>query len=157
MALKDIPKFKRLNNVSISVCGYQEGNEDQEGFVYPLKVSKEVKQRHVDLLLITNDDTNPYCYIKDFRKLVGSQYSKTTKHIFVSFGYTNSIDIIPVKIDHNIERNEEMKQELRDHEENCFAYAAHCTGFSKDPVVKYNVGEDAVDHFLDILQEDLNM
>ena len=42
MALKDIPKFERLNNVSISVYRYQEGKEDREGFVYPLKASKEV-------------------------------------------------------------------------------------------------------------------
>ena len=42
MALKDIPKFERLNNVSTSVFGYQERKEDRKGFVYPLKVSKEV-------------------------------------------------------------------------------------------------------------------
>ena len=73
MALKDIPKFKRLNNVSISVYGYQEGKEDQEGFVYPVKVSKEVNDCHIDLLLIASDVTTHYCYIKDL--LVGSQYS----------------------------------------------------------------------------------
>ena len=38
MALKDIPKFKKANNVSISVNGYQEGKEGQEGFEYLLKV-----------------------------------------------------------------------------------------------------------------------
>ena len=47
----------------------------QEGFVYPLKVSKEVSKRRVYLLLIADDDTNHYCFIKDFGKLVGSQYS----------------------------------------------------------------------------------
>ena len=71
MALKDIPKFEKVNNVSISVCGYQDGKgEDQEGFVYPLKVSKEVNERHVDLLLIANDETNHYCYTKHFCRLV---------------------------------------------------------------------------------------
>ena len=75
MALKDIPKFRKVNNVSISVYGYQEGTADQEGFVYTLKVSKEVNERHVDLLLIANDDTTHYCFIKDFGKLVESQYS----------------------------------------------------------------------------------
>ena len=69
MTLKDILKFKRLNNVSISVYGYQDGKEDQEGFVYPLKMSKEVNERHVDLLLIANDDTTHYCFIKDICKL----------------------------------------------------------------------------------------
>ena len=54
----------------------QEGKAGgQEGFIYPLKVSKEVNGRHVNLLLIADDDTNHYCFIKDFGKLVGSQYS----------------------------------------------------------------------------------
>ena len=39
MALKDIPRFERMNNISLSVYGYNEGQEDVEkekGFVYPL-------------------------------------------------------------------------------------------------------------------------
>ena len=28
--------------------------------------------------------------------------------------------------------------ELRDHEENCFAFAAQCTEFPDDPIVKFN-------------------
>ena len=64
MKLSDIPRFERQNNMSISLYGYQDGRDGQEGFVYPLKVSKDVKERHVDLLLIANDDTNHYCYIQ---------------------------------------------------------------------------------------------
>ena len=76
MALKDISKFERLNYVLIYVYGYQEGTAgDQERFTYPLKVSKEVNSRHVNLLLIADDDTNHYCFIRDFGKFVGSQYS----------------------------------------------------------------------------------
>ena len=67
MTLKDIPKFERLNNVSISGYAYQEG---QEGFIYHLIVSKEVSERHVNLLLIAADDTNHYCSVKDFGRLV---------------------------------------------------------------------------------------
>ena len=54
---------------------YQEGKEDLEGFVYPLKVSTEMDERHVDLRLIADSDTNHYCFIKDFGILVESQYS----------------------------------------------------------------------------------
>ena len=78
MVLSDIPKFERKNNISISVYGYQDG---KDGYVYPLKISKEVNERHVDLLLIANDNTNHYCYIKDFSKLVGSQYSSGSNKI----------------------------------------------------------------------------
>ena len=56
MALKDIPKFERMN-VSISVYAYQAAG-GQEGFIYPLKVSKEVNERRVNLLLIADDDTS---------------------------------------------------------------------------------------------------
>ena len=76
MALKDIPKFERLNNVSVSVYAW-----DQEGFIYPLKGLTEVNKRHVNLLLIAADDTNHYCFIKDFSKLVGSQYSSANLQI----------------------------------------------------------------------------
>ena len=58
MALKDIPKFEKANNISISAYGYQEGKECQEGFIYPLKVTKEVNERRVNLLLLADDDTN---------------------------------------------------------------------------------------------------
>ena len=86
MTLKDIPKFEKVNNVSISVYGYQEGKEDQEGFVYPLKVSKEVNERHVNLFLIADDDTNHYCFIKNYGRLVGSQYSSAkSKTYFCRF------------------------------------------------------------------------
>ena len=66
MALKDIPKFERRNNVSISVYGYQDGKDDQVGFMYPLKVSMEANERYVELLLIANEDTIFYCDINPF-------------------------------------------------------------------------------------------
>ena len=65
----DIPKFERLNNVSISVYRYQERKEDREGFVSPLKGSKEVSERYVDLLLIANDDTLPLLVHQRFWKV----------------------------------------------------------------------------------------
>ena len=86
MVLTDIPKFEQRNNISVSVYSYQEKTEDRDGFIYPLKVSKENLEQHVNLLLIANEDTNHYCYIKDFNKLVGSQYSShNTKTYFSRF------------------------------------------------------------------------
>ena len=79
MALKDIPKFERLNNVSVSIYAYQ---ECQKGFIYHLKVSKEVNERHVNLLIITDEDTNHYCFIKDISRLTGSQYSSANNKTY---------------------------------------------------------------------------
>ena len=77
MALKDIPKFERRNNISVSVYGYDDSKKDEEeGFVYPLQVTCELRERHVNMLLITDDDTNHYCLIKNFSRLVRSQVTK---------------------------------------------------------------------------------
>ena len=139
MPLSDIPKFERRNNLSVSVYGFQEGKEDREGFIYPLKVSKEVNERHADLLLIANDETNHYCYIKDFAKLVGSQYSshnhKTYFYRFCLHGFsrcTTSADLNRYR-----RSDEEMKERLKKHEDNCFAFAAQRTEFPEDPIVKF--------------------
>ena len=79
MELKDVPKFERLNDISVSVYGYKkakknsDGLKTEEGFVYALQVVREVRAKHVNLLLITNDDTNHYCLIRNFSRLVRSQ------------------------------------------------------------------------------------
>ena len=84
MALKDVSKFERLNDISVSVYGYEkgktnsDGGETEEGFVYALQVVREGRARHVNLLLITNDGTNHYCLIRNFSRLVRSQVFITT-------------------------------------------------------------------------------
>ena len=73
MALKDNARFERMNNISISVYGYKNGQKDKEkekGFVYPLQVAQELKERHVNMLLISNENTSHYCLIKNFSRLV---------------------------------------------------------------------------------------
>ena len=139
MALKDIPKFERQNNVSVSVYGYQDGKNDQKGFVYALKVSKEVNERHVNLLLISNDETNHYCYIKDFNRLVSSQYSnQNNKTYFCRFclhGFSRSYT--SKDLSQHRRSDEEMKKKLKEHEESCFAFAAQRIEFPEDPIVKF--------------------
>ncbi len=82
MALKDIPKFERRNNVSVSVYGYKLGGEDgaeeggeeeEEGFIHPLKITKDVVERHVNLLLYSDGKRSHYCLIRNFSRLVTSQ------------------------------------------------------------------------------------
>ena len=83
MALTNIPKFERRNNVSISVYGYQEG---KEGFVYPLKVSKEQSERHVNLLLMSNVIPVIIAISKTLTNSWGLSIPVViTKHTFVGF------------------------------------------------------------------------
>ena len=56
-SIKQMDKFERQNNYAINVFGYADSK------VYPLRLSKKDSQV-VDLLLITTDPTNHYCWIK---------------------------------------------------------------------------------------------
>ena len=139
MTLKDIPKFERLNNVSISVYAYQAAG-GQEGFIYPLKVTTEVNKRHVNLLLIADDDKSHYCFIKDFGKLVGSQYSSDNHKIyfcrFCLQGFS-SHSAFKGKAQHR-RTIEDMEKRLKEHEERCFAFAAQRTEYPDDPILKFD-------------------
>ena len=57
VSIKQIDEFERQNNYAINVFGYEDSK------VYPLRLSKKDSQV-VDLLLITADPTNHYCWIK---------------------------------------------------------------------------------------------
>lgn len=73
--LSYIPKFEKLNNISINVYGldYHKRKIDVVG---PLHYTKEKKDRHINLLYFKNGDCSHYCYIKNLSKLLGSQLSK---------------------------------------------------------------------------------
>ena len=65
MQLKDIPRFERQNDISISVYGWKPTQKNKDGeedpaFAYPLHNAKEVKAHHVNLLMI-GDDVIHYC------------------------------------------------------------------------------------------------
>ena len=69
VSIKQIDKFERQNNYAINVFGYEDSK------VYPLRLSKKDSQV-VDLLLITADPTNHYCWIKNKSRLFSGQVSK---------------------------------------------------------------------------------
>src|SRR5271169_5740138 len=74
VCLNDIDKFERCNDgISVNVFGY-------EGEVYPLRLSKVCDSKIVDLLLIANDSTQHYCWIKNFSRLLTSQTGGNTLH-----------------------------------------------------------------------------
>ena len=76
VSLKQIDKFEKQNPYAINVLGY----EDDE--VYPLRISKK-KADFINLLLISNDKTNHYCWIKNMSRLLSPQFNKhKTAHVF---------------------------------------------------------------------------
>ncbi|XP_065664614.1 uncharacterized protein LOC136086254 [Hydra vulgaris] len=76
-SLHQITQFEKNNqDISINVFGY-------ESSVYPLRVSNEKNRQHtIDLLLISNDETNHYCLIKSLSRLLSSQTSKNEHEMF---------------------------------------------------------------------------
>ena len=69
--LADITKIENNNNISINVIGY----DSTDGF-YPLRVTRNIKERHINLLLIKEGDKSHYCLIRHFSRLM----SKRTDH-----------------------------------------------------------------------------
>ena len=64
VSLKLIDKFENRNNYAINVFGY-------EKVVYPLRISKK-NEKVINLLLIANEETNHYCWIKNMSRLLSS-------------------------------------------------------------------------------------
>ncbi|KAJ8951715.1 hypothetical protein NQ318_012565 [Aromia moschata] len=78
--LTDIPRFEKLNNISVNVFGlesvFKDGKMVME-VVGPLYFTSFRHPTHVNLLLITDDGgTNHYCLINNLSRLVSRQKSK---------------------------------------------------------------------------------
>ena len=62
----DIQKFEKQNGISVNLYGY-----DDKDDVYPLQITKGVNEKHVNLLLISNETTQHYLLISDFDAFTG--------------------------------------------------------------------------------------
>ena len=97
--LKQIKIFEKNNpDISINVFGY-------EGEVYPLKISKIKKRINIDLLLISDEEKQHYCLIKNLSRLIRS---KLTKHCGTAEICRSCLNHFP------------DKKKLENHEEYCF-------------------------------------
>ena len=70
VTIKQINKIEKQNEININVFGYEEKQP------YPIYISKEKNEDHMELLLITKDENKHYVLIKDFNKFMFNQ----TKH-----------------------------------------------------------------------------
>ncbi len=78
MSLNDIPKFEKMNNLSVNVYGLTETNNIQV-----LKLSDNCKQTHINLLYFNSEENSHYTYIKDITKLIKPQVCKRTNKIYI--------------------------------------------------------------------------
>ena len=70
VTVKQINKIEKQNNICINLFGYEEKQK------FPIYISKEKYQDHMELLLITEGKNKHYVLIKDFNKFMFNQ----TKH-----------------------------------------------------------------------------
>ena len=83
--MSDINKFEKHNSsISVNVFGY-------EKLVYPLRISKHNYKREstVNLLFISDDTKQHYCWIKDISKLLSKQTYKNCHVRHVCFRCLN--------------------------------------------------------------------
>ncbi|XP_036142333.1 uncharacterized protein LOC105836820 [Monomorium pharaonis] len=79
IALKDIGKFERLNDMSVNVYGV-EGKK-----IFPLRLSDGKKEKHVNLLYVQGnaDNVGHFAWIKNLSRLVSSQLSRHASRKYI--------------------------------------------------------------------------
>ena len=70
--LHEIPKVEKLNNIAINVLGWKDG----EVVIYHVSEMGGQDIPCVNLMLITKEQINHYCYIKSLSRFLNSQYSE---------------------------------------------------------------------------------
>ena len=83
VSIKDIKKIEKQNKININVFGYSDGNP------YPIRISSEKYDDHLELLLIAEEkeekaqpDKQHYVYIKDFNQFMYNFSKMKTKKYF---------------------------------------------------------------------------
>ena len=107
VSLKQIDKFEKQNPYAINVFGY-------EKVVYPLRISKKNCEQVINLLLIANEETNHFCWIKNISRLISKQKSNHNGKIHFCYRCLNSFHSEKSLEKHTeyCQNNEEVKIEM---------------------------------------------
>ena len=77
--IDDIPKFETQNDVFINIFGYEK-NE-----IFPVHITTHRFERQVNLLMISDNRNNHYCWIKDLSRLLGDQHTNTRRYHYCPY------------------------------------------------------------------------
>ena len=114
--LTQIAVVERNNAMSINVFGY-----DTKDGIYPLRVSEQIKAKHVNLLYISNEETTHYCWISDFSRLMGNR----TRHNGKTFYCYNCL------------QGFNTEERLSAHAEFCYQQRTQKITFPRDTVARF--------------------
>ena len=79
VTVKQINKIEKQNNICINLFGYEEKQK------FPIYISKEKYQDHMELLLITEGENKHYVLIKEFNKFMFRQNKHEHKKYFCMY------------------------------------------------------------------------
>ena len=79
VTVKQINKIEKQNNIRINLFGYEEKQK------FPIYISQEKYQDHMELLLINKDKKNHYVLIKNFNKFMFDQTKHNCKKYFCMY------------------------------------------------------------------------
>lgn len=80
--VSEIGRFERQNaSVSVNVFGY----EEDEGGVFPIRLTEVDRPRHVDLLLISEGDVRHYAWVKSLSRLLCKSKAGAVKHHYCRY------------------------------------------------------------------------
>ena len=74
--VQDLPKIETKFNISINLFGHSDSN------IYPIQTTKSTAEKHVDLLVTSNSETNHYIWIKNFNRLCYNVTKHKAKKFF---------------------------------------------------------------------------
>ena len=139
VSLKQIDKFENQNNYAINVFGY-------EKVVYPLRISKK-KDQVINLLLIADEETNHYCWIKNMSRLLSSGINNHQHKRHFCYRCLNSFPSVKSLEKHKeyCQNNEAVKIEMpirEDDEGNTFPVYIKFNHFHKKMRVPFVVYAD---------------
>ena len=111
VSLKQIDKFENNNPYTINVLGYE------DAVVYPLRISKKNEQnceQVINLLLIANEETNHYCWIKNMSRLLSSEINNHQHKRYFCYRCLNSFISVKSLDKHKeyCQNNEAVKIEM---------------------------------------------
>ena len=129
--LTDVPKFEKKNNISVNVFGFENGE------VFPLLITKNSFETHINLLLISDGTRRHFCLIKNMSRLLGDRTKHNGLHYYCTYcmhGFTKE----KLLKDHqeNCSRNTPQKIKLPDESEKWLKFKNHAIGL-KVPFVIY--------------------
>merc|ERR1711936_437835 len=100
MRLQQIPKFEKMNNLTINVYMSNKSGSD----IWPVYISKRRGDEPINLLLLSDDEKSHYTYIKNFNGLLRKPYCC-----------------------HGFDKRTTNDEKMKEHTEDCFTYGAQKT------------------------------